>query len=134
PAARRRRGRSALTTLGVHEERWPIAGAFVIARGAKTEARVVVVELSSQGFTGRGEAVPYPRHGETVDSVLAEIEALRPPLEAGVDRAALQSLLPPGAARNAIDCALWDLEAKRLGVRAWTLAGRERLDPVKTAY
>jgi L-alanine-DL-glutamate epimerase-like enolase superfamily enzyme len=65
---------------------------------------------------------------------MAQVEAARPAIEAGADRAALQSLLPPGAARNALDCALWDLEAKRAGVRAWTLAGRERLDPVRTAY
>ncbi len=120
--------------MASREERWPIAGAFVIARGAKTEARVVVVELATDGAAGRGEAVPYPRYGETVESVLAQIEGVRAAIEAGAGRFALQSLLPPGAARNAIDCALWDLEAKRLGVRAWALAGRERLDPVKTAY
>jgi L-alanine-DL-glutamate epimerase-like enolase superfamily enzyme len=120
--------------LACREERWPIAGAFVIARGAKTEARVVVVELSSGGLVGRGEATPYPRYGETSEQVLAEIEAQRSAIEAGADRAALQGLMAPGAARNAVDCALWDLEAKRAGVRAWTLAGRARLDPVKTAY
>jgi L-alanine-DL-glutamate epimerase-like enolase superfamily enzyme len=95
---------------------------------------VVVVELTDGGFVGRGEATPYPRYGETPEQVLAEIEAHRPAIEAGAGRAALQSLMVPGAARNALDCALWDLEAKRAGVRAWTLAGRERLDPVKTAY
>jgi L-alanine-DL-glutamate epimerase-like enolase superfamily enzyme len=95
---------------------------------------VVVVELQAGGFAGRGESVPYARYGETIDTVLAEIESVRAAIEAGADRAALQSLLPPGAARNALDCALWDLEAKTRGVRAWTLAGRDRLDPVKTAY
>ncbi|CAN7421049.1 dipeptide epimerase [Phenylobacterium sp. LjRoot219] len=115
-------------------ERWPIAGAFVIARGAKTEAVVVVVELTEGSHRGRGEAVPYARYGETADGALAQIELVRTALEAGADRAALQALLPPGAARNALDCALWDLEAKQAGVRAWTLAGRERLDPVKTCY
>jgi L-alanine-DL-glutamate epimerase-like enolase superfamily enzyme len=123
-----------MPTVEVRRESWPIAGAFVIARGAKTEAEVVVVELTDAGLRGRGECVPYRRYGETVDGVVAEIEGARAELEAGCDRARLQTLLPPGAARNAVDCALWDLEAKRAGVRAWTLAGRRRLDPVKTAY
>lgn len=121
-------------SLELREESWPIAGAFRISRGSKTEARVILVELSDGTFCGRGEAVPYGRYGETVDGVLAAIEGLREPLAAGMDRAALQRCLPPGAARNAVDCAFWDLEAKRAGVRAWTLAGHARLDPVKTAY
>jgi L-alanine-DL-glutamate epimerase-like enolase superfamily enzyme len=95
---------------------------------------VVVAEIAADGVVGRGEAVPYPRYGESVEGVLAGIRSVRAAVEAGADRAALQSLLPPGAARNALDCALWDLEAKRRGVRAWSLAGRDRLDPVKTAY
>lgn len=95
---------------------------------------MVVVELTDGLVMGRGEATPYPRYGETPTQVLADIEAARSAIEAGASRAALQSLLPPGAARNALDCALWDLDAKRAGVRAWTLTGRERLDPVKTAY
>ena len=115
-------------------ERWPIAGSFTISRGAKTEAAVVVAELSDGRHRGRGEAVPYPRYGETPQGVLEQIEGLRPELEAGLDRQALQTRLEPGAARNALDCAFWDLEAKRAGVRAWTLAGRARIDPVKTAY
>jgi len=120
--------------LIVRDERWPIAGAFTISRGSKTEAHVVVVELQARGHQGRGECVPYPRYGETIEGVTAAIESVRPQLEAGADRTALQALLPPGAARNAIDCAFWDLEAKEAGVRAWTLAGRNRLDPVKTCY
>ncbi len=120
--------------LTAREERWPIAGAFVIARGSKTEARVIVAEISDGQHVGRGEATPYPRYGETVEGCLGEIETARDAIETGVDRLALEALLPPGAARNALDCALWDLEAKRAGVRAWTLLGRERLDPVKTAY
>jgi L-alanine-DL-glutamate epimerase-like enolase superfamily enzyme len=95
---------------------------------------VVVVELEAGGFRGRGEAVPYLRYGETAEGVTAAIEAVRDPIESGLTRDGLQRLLPPGAARNAVDCALWDLETKRAGVRAWTLAGRDRLDPVKTAY
>jgi L-alanine-DL-glutamate epimerase-like enolase superfamily enzyme len=120
--------------LTIRAERWPLREAFVISRGAKTEAQVVMAELEEDGRLGRGEAVPYGRYGETPEGVLAQIEALRGPLEAGTTRAALQDMLPPGAARNALDCALWDLEAKRAGVRAWALAGRARLDPVKTCY
>lgn len=106
----------------------------MIARGAKTEAEVVVCEIGDGPYRGRGEAVPYARYGETLEGVLAQIEAVRADLEAGTDRAALQVLMAPGAARNAVDCALWDLDAKRAGVRAWTLAGRARLDPVKTCF
>jgi len=95
---------------------------------------VVVVELLSGGLRGRGEATPYGRYGETAAGVLAQIEQVREQVEAGADRTALQRLLPAGAARNALDCALWDLEAKTAGVRAWTLAGRARLDPVKTCF
>ena len=120
--------------LAVREERWPIAGAFVIARGAKTEARVVVAEITEGPHRGRGEATPYPRYGESVEGCVAELEAARSAMEAGLDRAALQSRLPPGAARNALDCALWDLEAKQAGQRAWTRAGFARLDPVKTCF
>ena len=98
--------------LAVIAERWPISGAFVIARGAKTEAQVVVAEISEGERIGRGEAVPYGRYGETLEGVLAQLEGARSAVEGGVDRAALQALLPPGAARNALDCALWDLEAK----------------------
>ena len=116
------------------DERWPIAGAFRIARGAKTEAHVITVTLARGEHAGRGEAVPYGRYGESIASVTNQINSVRDAVEAGMDRQALQSALPPGAARNAIDCALWDLEAKQAGVRAWTLAGLSRLDPVKTAY
>jgi L-alanine-DL-glutamate epimerase-like enolase superfamily enzyme len=123
-----------LRRLSARAERWPIAGAFVIARGAKTEAEVVTAEIAAGPHRGRGEAVPYARYGETVEGVLAQIEAARPHLEGGAGRAELQGLLPAGAARNALDCALWDLEAKAAGVRAWALAGRARLDPVKTCF
>jgi len=95
---------------------------------------VIVVELRRGAAVGRGEAVASARFGKTPQGVIDEIEAVRSQVEAGVDRAGLQRLLPPGPARNALDCALWDLDAKLAGVRAWTLAGRARLDPVKTAY
>jgi L-alanine-DL-glutamate epimerase-like enolase superfamily enzyme len=120
--------------LETHDEHWPIAGRFVISRGAKIEAHVVVAEIGDGDARGRGECVPYPRYDETVPGVLAQIEAARDAIEAGCGRGALQGLLPPGAARNALDCALWDLEAKRSGVSAWRAAGLDRLDPVKTAY
>jgi len=123
-----------MRTLVARAERWPIAGAFVIARGSKTEAAVVVVEIADGPHVGRGEGAPYTRYGETVDSVLAEIEAARGFIEAGRERGKLQAKMRPGAARNAVDCALWDLEAKRTGRRAYQIAGRERLDPVKTAF
>lgn len=120
--------------LEVRVERWPIAGAFTISRGSKTEAAVVVAEVREGEHGGRGECVPYARYGESIESVTAEIESVRPTVEAGADRDRLQGLLPPGAARNAVDCALWDLEAKASGRRAFHLAGFARLDPVKTAF
>src|SRR5689334_11421185 len=106
-------------SLSVTVERWPIAGRFTISRGAKTEAVVVVAELSDGTARGRGECVPYARYGESVDSVVAAIEGMRPHLvlrRAGrVDdvRLDINDLMARGAARNALDCALWDLEAKR---------------------
>ena len=120
--------------LSVRAERWPLAQAFVISRGAKTEAEVVVAEIAHGPHVGRGEATPYRHYGESVESVMAEIATVAEAVEAGLDRERLQVALPAGAARNALDCALWDLEAKQRGVRAWTLAGRARLDPVKTCY
>lgn len=94
----------------------------------------MVAEIAEGPHVGRGEAVPYARYGEEMAGVLAEIDSARAAIDAGADRAALQDLLPAGAARNALDCALWDLAAKQAGVRAWELAGRPRLDPVKTCY
>ena len=115
-------------------ESYPIAGRFVIARGAKTEARVVVVTISDEHATGRGECVPYARYGETVEGVVAAIEGIRPMLERSLDRAQLQEMLPAGAARNAIDCALWDFEAKRTRVPAWRRARLAPLRPAATAF
>jgi L-alanine-DL-glutamate epimerase-like enolase superfamily enzyme len=118
-------------SLTVRTERWPIAGSFTIARGAKTEAAVVVAEISDGRATGRGECVPYARYGETVESVTAVIEAIRSALN---DRAGLQRAMPAGAARNALDCAFWDLEAKAAGKAAHELAGLPRPKPLVTAY
>ena len=120
--------------LTITIERFPILGKFVIARGAKTEAVVVVAMIEDKGFRGRGESVPYARYGETVESVLTQIASVRAQIEAGADRGRLQSLLPPGAARNALDCALWDLDAKRCGVAAHVLAGVMPPAPVTTAF
>jgi L-alanine-DL-glutamate epimerase-like enolase superfamily enzyme len=123
-----------LPMLVARIERWPIAGAFTISRGAKTEAVTVVAELARGGLTGRGECVPYPRYGETAEATRAAIEAMREPFARGLDREALQALMPPGAARNALDCALLDLEAKAAGKRAWNLLGRPAPAPCTTAY
>lgn len=120
--------------LTVIDERWPIAGTFTIARGAKTEAHVVVVTLTEGRHRGRGECVPYARYGETVDSVIVAIDGLRSALADGLDRAALAAALPAGAARNAVDCALWDLDAKRSGRPVHELAGRPPPRPRLTAY
>lgn len=110
-------------------ETWPIDGAFTIARGAKTEAVVVVAEVTDGQINGRGECVPYARYGETPEGVLAQIKAAK----AGSRRDLLRTL-PAGPARNALDCALWDFEAKSSGHSAVELAGREPLRPVLTAY
>lgn len=120
--------------LSVAVETYPIAGRFVISRGAKTEAVVVTATLIEGRGVGRGECVPYARYGESVESVVATIESVRDALEAGADRAALQRLLPAGAPRNALDCALWDLEAKLSGVPAYETAGFDALSPLVTAY
>ncbi len=120
--------------LNVKIERWPIAGRFMISRGAKTEAAVVVATISDGQFAGRGECVPYARYGESVKGVLATIASLTPRLKEGLTRGDLQEALPPGAARNALDCALWDLACKRSGKRAWELADLPEPAPVVTAY
>ncbi|MGY2807627.1 N-acetyl-D-Glu racemase DgcA [Bradyrhizobium sp. USDA 4506] len=121
-------------SLSSRIERWPIAGTFTISRGTKTEAVVVVAEVSQGGLTGRGECVPYPRYGETPEATLQAIQALQAPLTNGMDRIALQAGMAAGAARNALDCALADLEAKRAGKRIWNLLGRPAPEPRTTAY
>lgn len=121
-------------SLTVRVERWPIAGAFTIARGSRTEATVVVAEVTDGTHRGRGECMPYRRYGETVESVVAALEAMRGPLAEGLDREGLQRAMPPGAARSALDCAFWDFEAKRVGRPAHALAGLPPLRPLVTAY
>lgn len=109
---------------------FPLAKAFTISRGSRTEAVVVRFEAERGGVRGRGECVPYARYGETVESVVAQMRSVG----GDFDRAGLQRALPPGAARNAMDCALWDLEAKEAGVRAWRLAGLDAPGPLVTAF
>jgi L-Ala-D/L-Glu epimerase len=120
--------------LSARIERWAIAGSFTISRGAKTEAVTVVAEVGRGGLTGRGECVPYPRYGETPEATLAALQSMREPLLRGLDRQALQAAMPPGAARNALDCALLDLEAKTSGRRVWDLLGCPAPEPCITAY
>src|SRR5262245_48683643 len=120
--------------LLVRIESWPIAGSFTIARGAKTEAQVVVAEVSDGSHTGRGECVPYPRYNETPEATQSALIAMRDAVRGGLDRQTLQTMMPAGAARNALDCALWDLSAKRAGTRIWDLLGRAPAKPLTTAY
>ena len=121
-------------SLEIAVERYALARPFVIARGSRTEAVVVTAVLREGPHRGRGECVPYARYGESVDSVVRQIESVRSDLEQGLTREALQHRLSPGAARNAVDCALWDLDAKRLAVPAHHLAGLHAIKPVTTAF
>ncbi len=126
------------THLQARIERWPIAGSFTISRGAKTEAVVVVAEISAQTsagtWIGRGECTPYARYGETPETTLAAVMAMQNALREGLDRHALQSAMPAGAARNALDCALLDIEAKMAGKRVWDALGRSAPRPLTTAF
>jgi L-Ala-D/L-Glu epimerase / N-acetyl-D-glutamate racemase len=121
-------------SLAVAVERWPIRGGFTISRGSKHEAVVVVATVSDGTHAGRGECVPYGRYGESVEGVVASIEACAGAIAPGLSRTDLAALLCAGAARNALDCALWDFEAKRSGKPAAALAGLPALHPVQTAF
>ena len=114
------------------EEIWPLNHPFRISRGSRTEACVVVVSVNNGQHTGRGEGVPIARYNQNTASVLAQIESIKH--VGDLDRDKLQQLLPPGAARNALDCALWDLEAKRSGRRVWELANIPIVDEVETSF
>jgi L-alanine-DL-glutamate epimerase-like enolase superfamily enzyme len=109
-------------------------GTFTISRGSRTQAEVLTATLESDGYTGVGECVPYARYGETLDSVSAQILSLKEPLRQGLDRDELQRALPAGAARNALDCALWDLQAKKQGTTVWRLADLAEPVEITTAY
>jgi L-alanine-DL-glutamate epimerase-like enolase superfamily enzyme len=121
-------------SLTARTERWPIAGTFSISRGAKTEAQVVVAELNDGRHRGRGECVPYARYDETVAGVMAALGSIGGQLARGLDRLALQRAMPAGAARNALDCAFWDLQAKREGKPVHELAGLPAPQQLATAY
>jgi L-alanine-DL-glutamate epimerase-like enolase superfamily enzyme len=123
-----------MRSLHLKPESWPTAGRFTISRGSRTSVEVIVAEIAEDGALGRGECVPYGRYGESVDSVTKAIQGVAEAIEAGMGREALQAALPPGAARNALDCALWDLEAKLAGRPVWELAGLPAPGPVTTAY
>ena len=117
-------------SIEVTQDTFRLAQVFTISRGSRTEARVLTVKITRDGVTGWGECVPYARYDETLESVTAEINGL----PGDITRQALYDLLPAGAARNAVDCALWDLEAKRAGKRVWELAGLTAPGPEITAY
>jgi L-alanine-DL-glutamate epimerase-like enolase superfamily enzyme len=120
--------------LSVRREQWKVAQPFVISRGTKTVAETIVAEVKSGVLLGRGEAVPYPRYGESVEDAVASLEAMGELVAAGLDRVGLQHAMPPGAARNALDAALWDLEAKETDTSIWELAGIVDPRPLTTAF
>jgi L-Ala-D/L-Glu epimerase len=120
--------------LTVSHRAWPLAQPFAISRGSKTTAEVVVAEVFDGEFRGRGEGVPYPRYGESVESVVKALEAMRGAVFSGLDRKELQQAMPPGAARNALDCAFWHLDAQRDDRSVADMAGIGTLCPVVTAY
>ncbi len=115
-------------------ETFPIAGKFTISRGTKTQAEVITCSISEDGVFGRGECVPYRRYGETLEGVLASIHSAADAISSGMTRVDLQKHMPPGAARNAVDCALWDLEAKQNGRRVADILGASRSKPFVTAF
>ena len=120
--------------LSVTREIWPLAKTFTISRGSRNSTETIVATIMDDGVTGRGECTPYPRYGESVEGVAERLRALAPDIAAGMDRAALQQALPAGAARNALDCAMWDFEAKKTGNPVWKLAGLAEPRPVITAF
>lgn len=120
--------------LTARHHSWPLSGVFAISRGAKTTAEVVIAEISDGQHVGRAECNPYSRYGESVESVVAQLEGTAPKLVGIRDTRDVQSLLPPGAARNALDCALWDLLSKRNGRRVFAQLGVDEPEPVTSAY
>ena len=119
--------------LQARHHRYALSRPFRISRGVKTSAEVIGVTLRQGNAVGRGEGVPYPRYGESIDSALAAIETIRPAIESGANREALQKLLSPGAARNAVDCAMWDLEARLVGGDVAAMVGGAKPGPVASA-
>ncbi|MCI1678402.1 MAG: L-Ala-D/L-Glu epimerase [Ewingella americana] len=122
-----------MRSVRFYPEAWPLHTAFVISRGSRTEARVVTVEIEQNGVRGVGECTPYPRYGESETSVMEQIASVLPAIEQGASRDELQRLLPAGAARNALDCALWNLESQLTGRSLWELTGVEPLSSISMA-
>lgn len=121
--------------LKVQEEIWPLKSVFRIAHGARTKANVVTVQIKDDnGNIGNGECVPYPRYNESPQSVIAQIENIRINIENGINNEELLEILPPCAARNAVDCALWDLRAKQTKTPVWQLAGLPEPKPLQSAF
>jgi len=121
-------------SLSAEMRSFAMDGVFTISRGSRTSSEVVTVTLDDGTYSGRGECVPYPRYGESVDGVLADIRSMTNDISAGLTRQQLQSAMPPGAARNALDCAFWDLAAKREGARVWELLDLPAPDGLITAF
>jgi L-alanine-DL-glutamate epimerase-like enolase superfamily enzyme len=121
-----------MLAIDAREEVWPLKEPFRISRGSRTEAQVVVAAVSNGEHIGRGECVPVARYSQSTGSVLAQIESIK--RDKNLDRQRLQELLPAGAARNALDCALWDLEAKTSAQRAWELASIPMRNEVETSF
>lgn len=122
------------TAVTVEHVRYPLAGTFTIARGSRTVADTLKVTVHRDGVSGQAECVPYARYGESLEAVRSQIEGVRDALANGLDQTGLQAALPPGAARNAVDCALWDLHAKRTGRRVWDLLALPAPGPVRSVF
>lgn len=120
-------------TVRAQHDRFQLTHPFRIARGVKTQADVVTVAIEQDGVVGQGEGVPYARYAESIETTLAQIEGVRAAIEAGADRQALQGLLPPGAARNALDCAFWDLESRQSGKTVAELIGAPEAQTLASA-
>lgn len=120
--------------IRIHQVDWDLTSTFKISYRARTQARTVLVEVSDGELKGRGEALGVSYHGETAESIVRQLQSVVEEIERGISREDAQSLLPPGGARNALDCALWDLAAKRARRRAWTLAGIPRVRSLITDY
>lgn len=123
-----------MISLAVTRDKFQLKQTFTISRGSRDVAEVITVHLTDGEWVGRGECYPYSRYDESLDSVSAQIKAIEPELAAGLDVENLQRLMPAGAARNAVDCALWDLAAKQSNTPVWRLAGLPEPKPIITAY
>ena len=123
-----------MAKVEIFPEKFSLREAFTISRGSKTEAHVISIQITEGSDIGRGECVPYARYGETLESVTAQIQAISPDVMSGLTRTELQTAMQPGAARNALDCAMWDLAAKQQGRRVWQLAGLDEPEALTTAF